>query len=235
MAGTTWVFDISFLTEDSGNIEVTLQREGESPTTLRRFLDLKAGSSSADSFPDELTLPDEAPQASGQDITEVQIAPVTTPAGIGENDIQTFLVNNVGSQPASYSPGDWLEPKDGGNQRMMVVAASQAATAGPASQALPSKLREPAMPARFGSRAELLSYQSPGSLPPRQQSMNPALTQISVVCMQLERDVPLARCQVLLPAEDSRGRRADVPEELRDGRRRCYPAMCLALRDESRR
>ena len=190
LAGTTWVFDISFLTEDSGNIEVTLQREGESPATLHRFLDLKAGSSSTDSFPNELTLPDEAPQASGQDITEVQIAPVTSAARIGQNDIQTFLVNNVGSQPASYSPGDWLEPKDGGNQRMMVVAASQAATAGPASQALPSKLREPAMPARLGSRAELLSFQSPGSLPPRQESINPALTQISVVCMQRERDVP---------------------------------------------
>ena len=190
LAGTTWVFDISFLTEDSGTIEVTLQREGESPTTLRRFLDLKAGSSSTDSFPNELTLPDEAPQASGQDITEVQIAPVTTPAGIGQNDIQTFLVNNVGSQPASYSAGDWLEPKDGGNQRMMVVASSQAATAGPASQALHSKLREPAMPAAWGSLAEPRSYQLPASLPPRQQSMNPALTQISVVCMQRERDVP---------------------------------------------
>ena len=190
LAGTTWVFDISFLTEDSGNIEVTLQREGESPATLHRFLDLKAGSSSTDSFPNELTLPDEAPQASGQDITEVQIAPVTSAARIGQNDIQTFLVNNVGSQPASYSPGDWLEPKDGGNQRMMVVAASQAATAGPASHALPSKLREPAMPARLGSRAELPSYQSPLSPPPRQQSMDPALPQVSVVCMQRERDIP---------------------------------------------
>ena len=192
LEGSTWVFDISFLTEDSGNIEVTLQREGESPTTLHRFLDLKAGSSSTDSFPNELTLPDEAPQASGQDITEVQIAPVTTPAGIGQNDIQTCLVNNVGSQPASYSAGDWLEPKDGGNQRMMVVASSQAATAGPASQALPSKVQGSIMPARLGRRAELRSDQSPASLPPppRQQSMNPALTQISVVCMQFDRDIP---------------------------------------------
>ena len=190
LEGSTWVFDISFLTEDSGNIEVTIKQEGESPITLDSFLDLKAGSSSTDTFPDELTLPDEAPQASGQDITGVQIAPVTTPAGIGQNDIQTFLVNNVGSQPASYSPGDWLEPKDGGNQRMMVVASSQAATAGLASQALHPKLRESAMPAAWGSFAEPRSYQSPASLPPRQQSMNPALTQISVVCMQLERDVP---------------------------------------------
>ena len=192
LAGTTWVFDISFLTEDSGKVKVTLQREGESPTTLRRFLDLKAGSSGTDSFPNELTLPDEAPQASGQDITEVQIAPVTTPAGIGENDIQTFLVNNVGSQPASYSPGDWLEPKDGGTQRMMVVASGQAATAGPASQALPSKVQDSIMPARLARRAELRSDQSSASLPPtpRQQSMNPALTQISVVCMQFDRDIP---------------------------------------------
>ncbi len=190
--GTTWVFDISFLTEDSGTIEGTAQEEGESPITFELLLDLKAGSSSTDSFPDELELPDEAPQASGQDITGVQIAPVTTPAGIGQNDVQTFLVNNVDSQPASYSPGDWLEPKDGGHQRMMVVAASQAATAGPASQALPSKVQESVMPARLGSRAELRSDQSPDSLPPppRQQSMNPALTQISVVCMQFDRDIP---------------------------------------------
>ena len=75
---------------------------------------------------------------------------------------------------------------------MMVVAASQAATAGPASQALPSKVQESIMPARLGSRAELRSDQSPASLPPppRQQSMNPALTQISVVCMQFDRDIP---------------------------------------------
>ena len=46
------------------------------------------------------------------------------------------------------------------------------------------------MPARFPSLAEWVPYQSPGALPPRQQSMNPELTQISVVCMQLERDVP---------------------------------------------
>ena len=190
LLGSTWVFDIRFRTEDSGTLELTITREGDTPITLRRFLDLKAGSSSTDAFPDELELPDEAPQASGQDITGVQIAPVTTPDGIGQNDIQTFLVHNAGSQPTRYSPGDWLEPKDGGNQRMMVVAASQTATAGAASQARPSKLREPAMPARFGSLAEWVSYQSPGPLPPRQQSMNPELTQISVVCMQLEQDVP---------------------------------------------
>lgn len=190
LAGSTWVFDISFLTEDSGTVNLTVTREGASPITLQRFLDLKAGSSSTETFPNELTLPDEAPQASGVDITGVQIAPVTTPAGIGQNDIQTFLVNNAASQPASYSPGDWLEPKDGGNQRMMVVAASQAATPGPAAQPRPSKLREPAMAARFGSLAELRSNQLPGVFPPRQQSINPALTQVSVVCMQRERDVP---------------------------------------------
>ena len=191
LEGSTWVFDISFLTEDSGTIKVTIKQEGKAPITLHRFLDLKVGSSSTDSFPDELELPAEAPQASGQDITGVQIAPVTSAVGIGQNDIQTFLVSNAGPQPASYSPGDWLEPKDGGNQRMMVVASSQAATAGPAAQARPSKLRGPAMRAALGSLAELLPYQSPGPPPPRQQSMNSALTQVTVVCMQRERDVPL--------------------------------------------
>ena len=206
LEGSTWVFDISFLTEDSGTIEVTIKQEGESLITLDNFfLDLKAGSSSTDSFPNELTLPDEAPQASGQDITEVQIAPVTSAAGIGQNDIQTFLVNNVGSQPASYSPGDWLEPKDGGNQRMMVVASSQAATAGPASQARPSKPLAPAIPTALGRLAELRSYQPAGSLPPRQQSMNPALTQISVVCMQLERDVPLRGARYFSQPETAEG------------------------------
>ncbi len=190
LLGTGWVFDIRFGTEDSATFELTITREEGGPITLRRFLDLKAGSSSTDTFPDELTLPDEPPQESGQDSTGVQIAPVTTPAGIWQNDIQTFLVHNAGPQTASYAPGDWLEPKDGGNQRMMVVASGQPATAGPTARARPSKLREPAMPARLGSLAGLLPYRPPDSPPPPQQSMNPALTQISVVCMQRERDVP---------------------------------------------
>ena len=101
------------------------------------------------------------------------------------------LVNNVGSQPASYSPGDWLEPKDGGNQRMMVVSSSQSATAGPAAHARPSKLAGASVPGALGSLVELRHYESPSSSPRRQQSTNPALTQISVVCMQAERDVPL--------------------------------------------
>ena len=187
---STFFFDLSFLTEDSGTVKLTITREGESPVTLDGFLDLKAGSSGTDSFPDELELPNEAPQASGQDRNGVQIAPVTTPDSIGQNDIQTFLVHNVGSQPASYSPGDWLEPKDGGNQRMMVVASSQPAAAGPTAQAHPSKSREPAMPTGFPNLADWVPYESPGALPPRQQSMNSELTQISVVCMQLEQDLP---------------------------------------------
>ena len=191
LLGSTWIFDITFRTPDSGIIKLTIRREGSPPITLRRFLDLKSGISSTDTFPTELLLPDDPPQESGQDITGVQIAPVITPAGIGQNDIQTFLVHNAGPQPASYSPGDWLEPKDGGDQRMMVVASGQPAPAGPSAQARPDKLRGPAMSARLGDLVELLPYRSPGPPPPRQQAVSPSLTPISVVCMQRERDVPL--------------------------------------------
>ena len=54
---STWVFDIRFHTEDSGTSELTITRDGDAPIKIHQFLDLKAGTSITDSFPEELALP----------------------------------------------------------------------------------------------------------------------------------------------------------------------------------
>ena len=59
----------------------------------------------------------------------VEIAAAVSASQISGADVQTLLISDQGLQQASYSPGDWLEPKDGSNQRMMIVGASQGASA----------------------------------------------------------------------------------------------------------
>lgn len=53
-------------------------------------------------------------------------ATAVTVGVIESDDLQTLLVSASG---AEFEPGDWLEPKDGGNQRMMIVSAGEASAA----------------------------------------------------------------------------------------------------------
>ena len=124
-----WVFDITFVSEDSFLVTVTRLGEGEQPIRLNAFIDLTGGRINLNEFPPELLLPDDPPQASGTDRSGVDVAAAITTRRITGSDVQTFLVNDPELQPAAYRPGDWLEPKDGSNQRMMIVGAGSVAAA----------------------------------------------------------------------------------------------------------
>ena len=210
-ANSTWVFDITFLSDDSVLYTATRFGEGEQPITVRSFIDLSGGRANLNEFPPELTLPDDPPQASGTDRTGVEVAPAISSRRITGAEVQTFLVNDPALQVTAYRPGDWLEPKDGSNQRMMIVGAEQttAAAAGfPRSDILSlsselsksrlshvvlgealvdAKLRESFVPTA-AAFASARSYENDPGQPANDET---SLIQLSVVCMQIAGDIPL--------------------------------------------
>ena len=210
-ANSTWVFDITFLSDDSVLYTATRFGEGEQPITVRGFIDLSGGRANLNEFPPELTLPDDPPQASGTDRTGVEVAPAISSRRITGAEVQTFLVNDPALQVTAYRPGDWLEPKDGSNQRMMIVGAEQttAAAAGfPRSDILSlsselsksrlshvvlgealvdAKLRESFVP----TTAAFASARSPENDPSLPANAETSLIRLSVVCMQIAGDIPL--------------------------------------------
>ena len=123
--GTTWSFDLSFTSDGAARYTLTVTKEGYLPTVVEGVVDFHGDGITVDEFPEELLLPEDPPQASGEDVSGVEVAAAITTTRIGPNDLQTFLVSASG---ADYQPGDWLEPKDGGNQRMMIVGAGQGAS-----------------------------------------------------------------------------------------------------------
>ena len=197
--GSTWVFDLTFTSDGAAKFTLTITKEGFLPTVIEGFVDFAGDSINVDEFPDELLLPDDPPQASGEDRSEVEVAAAVGTQRIGGDDVQTFLVNNPGLQTAAYSPGDWLEPKDGSNQRMMIVGAGQvsAARRGEPSPAAPAQFH----PQILKSQATVSAHSSPnfaeavallgrkaGS--PVYSNSNSAITRLSVVCMQIDHDIP---------------------------------------------
>ncbi len=210
-ANSTWVFDITFLSDDSVLYTATRLVEGEQPVTIRGFIDLAGGRVNLNEFPPELTFPDDPPQASSTDRTGVEVAPAISSRRITGAEVQTFLVNDPALQVTAYRPGDWLEPKDGSNQRMMIVGAEQttAAIAGfPRSELLPlsselsksslshvvlgeapvdAKLRESFVPTA-AAFASARSYENDPGQPANDET---SLIQLSVVCMQIAGDIPL--------------------------------------------
>ena len=118
LLGTTWVFDLTFTSDAAGNAVLTIARDGHLPSVEERFVDFVGDGIELETFPEELQLPDDPPQAAGEDVSGVEVAAAVTSSSIDNDDVQTFLVSNTG---ATFSPGDWLEPKDGSDQRMMIV------------------------------------------------------------------------------------------------------------------
>ena len=209
---STWQFDLTFNADGVAEVTLTIRKEGHLPTVVRGFVDINGVD--FDEFPEELRLPDDPPQASGEDVSGVEAAAAVSAPRIGSDDVQVFLVSASG---ADYRPGDWLEPKDGSNQRMMIVGAGQAAGA-----ALPSprhtafsRSEQPGVPgepsksslstlallgtstgsktSEFSAEASVESYASGGpslAEPVRASSTGSGIVPLSVVCMQIEQDIP---------------------------------------------
>ena len=212
--GSKWTVDLAFTSDDAVKFTLTVSREGELPIVVEGVLDLKGNDFNPDEFPEELLLPDDPPQASGEDVAGVDVAATVSAARIGLDDVQVFLVSASG---ADYRPGDWLEPKDGSNQRMMVVGAGQVtATVSPSSRHTRfSRSDQPSVPGKssksslltlaplgtstgsktsgFSSEALVESYVSAGlsvAAPVRSSSTGSGIVPLSVVCMQIDRDIP---------------------------------------------
>ena len=168
-----WIFELTFLSPDAAEYTVTIHRHGRAPLTLNGFIDFKSGDNLS-SFPPELLPPGSPPQASGNDLFGVDAATGSTSISIGGDSIQTILVQDGGIQDIAYQPGDWLEPKDGGNQRMMIVGAGQ--TSALVAAGLVFRSRTPAQ-ASSAAQSIVLAVQTD-------------LIALSVVCMQIEKGIP---------------------------------------------
>ena len=131
--GSTYSFDITYTADGAAEYTLTITKEGHIPVVKRGFVDFKGDSIDLDEFPEEIHLPLAPPQASGQDRSGFEVAAAISALRIASDELQTFLISDQGVQPASYQPGDWLEPKDGSNQRMMIAAAGPATAASSAS------------------------------------------------------------------------------------------------------
>ena len=201
LIGTTWVYDLTFTSDGAAKYTRTISKEGYRPAVEDGAVDFRGDSITVDEFPDELALPDDPPQESGEDQSGVEVAAALSATGIGLDDVQTFLVNNPGFQSVAYRPGDWLEPKDGSYQRMMIVGASQVpAAASAASSPITSRpLHAQTIKAQapFSRRdsspiAEPLAPLARAVSRPRQTASNSTITQMWVVCMQHDADeVPI--------------------------------------------
>ena len=123
---------LTFTSDGGADFSLRVVKDGLVPTLAEGNVDFSGDGISLEEFPDELQLPDEASQASGEDVAGVEVAAAASVDSIGTNDLQILLVS---ASEAEYGPGDWLEPKDGGNQRMMIVAAGQTSATVSASQA----------------------------------------------------------------------------------------------------
>ncbi len=193
---STWVFDLTFTSDGAAQYTLTITKEGELPTVAEGIVDFTGDGINLDEFPNELTLPDDPPQESGEDLSGVEVAAAITTPQIGANDVQTFLVSNAG---VAYSPGDWLEPKDGGNQRMMIVGAGQFAAAKPI---IPSdvsslrlhqqilKMQSAVSPHASPVFASAMALRANRASQPAYSTTSSTITQLSVVCMQKNRDIP---------------------------------------------
>ena len=194
--GTTWSFNLTFISDGAARFTLTLTKEGYLPTVVEGFVDFHGDGISFDEFPEELLLPDDPPQASGEDVSGVEVAAAVSVGRIDRDDVQTFLGSNSG---AAYRPGDWLEPKDGSNQRMMIVGAGQVSAV--ASTAL-SPVASPQFDRQIlKTQTAVSSHGSPlfaaamapfGGRASRAAALtsNATITEVSVVCMQIGHDIP---------------------------------------------
>ena len=212
LATSTWSFDLTFTSDGTAQYTLTTTKEGHVPLVREGLVDFNGNSINLNEFPEEVLPPIAPPQASGTDVSGVEIAAAVSASQISGADVQTLLISDQGLQPAAYQPGDWLEPKDGSNQRMMIVGVSQAtAAASPASRqqvqataAHDFSISPPvvvAAPAvfrgrltfqlmRFTSFTTSVFYNLLGVSASHTLASEPTITQLSVVCMQKDYGIP---------------------------------------------
>ena len=204
--GSTYAFDITYTADGAARYTLFITKEGHVPVVKQGFVDFNGNSINLNEFPEEIRLPLAPPQATGQDRSGVAVAAALSAPEIGGNDLQIFLIGDEGEQPASYQPGDWLEPKDGSNQRMLIVGVSQGTSAAPTTArqpvqamtlryypAFPSlEVSEPAvfhgMPSfrlmRFAPLTTSVFYSPLVVSASYALDSEPTITQLQVVCMQ---------------------------------------------------
>ena len=199
LIGSIWVFDLTFTSDGAAKYTLTITKDGHLPTVLEGVVDFHGDGINVDEFPEEILLPDDPPQASGEDRSGVEVAAAVSTTRIGPDDLQTFLVNDPGLQTAAYSPGDWLEPKDGSNQRMMIVGAAQVSAARAATS---SRVASPQLDRHILKMqttvsahaspifAEAVALLGKTTSRPAFSTSTSTITQLSVVCMQLLGDIP---------------------------------------------
>ncbi len=208
--GSEWTFVVTITSDGWAEFSLTITKEGELPRTGESFVDFTGDGIDLDEFPEELLLPDEPPQASGEDVSGVEVAAAITASRIGPDDQQVLLVSAAGG---NYQPGDWLEPKDGGNQRMMIVstgpptsvAASVLAPRSYASNGMVLAASAPqfhapggSVAADFKTQADLAPYMISGFNAARTVQTSAVVSaatdggfvQLNVVCMQFGHDIP---------------------------------------------
>ena len=204
--GSTYSLDITYTADGAARYTLTITKEGHVPVVKQGFVDFKGNSIDISEFPEEIRLPLAPPQATGQDRSGVEVAAAISAPEIGGDDVQTFLISDQGIQSTAYQPGDWLEPKDGSNQRMLIVGVSQGRSAAstasrqpvqamtlryyPAFQSL--EVAEPAvfhgMPTfqlmRFAPVTTSVFYSPLVVSASYALASEPTITQLQVVCMQ---------------------------------------------------
>ena len=129
LSGSTFTFGLSFTADGAAKYTLTITKGGHTPAVRQGFVDFNGNSINLNEFPDEVLPPLAPPQASGADVSGVEIAAAVSAPEVSGSDVQTFLISDQGVQSAAYQPGDWLEPKDGSNQGMVIVGVSQGASA----------------------------------------------------------------------------------------------------------
>ena len=208
----TYTFDLTFTSDGAALYTLTLTEEGDLPKVVRGIADFNGNSITLDEMPEELTLPAAPPQAAGQDRSGIEIAAAISTPEITGADVQTFLISDQGIQPAAYQPGDWLEPKDGSKQRMMIVGVNQARAAASLAPQPPVSATaahdfwmsptvatdeaavfpdEPTLPPLPLASSRTSAFYDP--LRPSAShaaTAEPTITQLSVVCMQKDRGIP---------------------------------------------
>ena len=204
---STWDFDLTFVSDDAADYVLAITKGGRLPTVNDGFADFTGDGIVLDGFPEELEPPDEAPQASGEDAAGVEVAAAVSAGAIASDDLQILLVSASG---AEFEPGDWLEPKDGGNQRMMIVSGGEASVA----SAPPADLAFSESGATVKKRVDIATGSwSRFRLPPTLRTVNHSmrmtsdshLIQITAVCMQSRRDIPIRGARFFSKAKAPEG------------------------------